>query len=562
MPDEVFKQAPDSPQMPYRVELGDFTFPNEALGQMSLSESLDGSIVVKRATISISPPAEATWDYHQQARIFIYDTRKLTGVCTRATPNVDGSITLELAGFDWIMQQSQITGLGTFGMPELEILYWFQRMLTPEIPVEVEGLDLDHSLRPFMYAIPVKGLSSSGTGASIAINDSGIASHDWDQTFQPLLDRLEAAQDREYWKAETPKIFGIVFARNLMEAEAMSLKRANTTLDLINFACSNGISHFVTRYEQTPLAWDAQAASAISLYSCILIREVQTVKGWIRELPGIQDISHADLPASIPTIRFVAEKLAEVHSYGGVHDQKEETTLTRRQQKLLGGIQRALRWLTISSVEPDLADRFLAIWTALEAVLSSSEYPRVFSGSRAELGESLKKRLREIPIPHTDDPLLTITQDMLNNRVARGEWPLVKKLHIFASSFGIQLDNNDATTVGRLNNVRSSILHSGSTADNLTTNDVRYLRNLVRRLIMATTIGGYQDLESQVPNIQFGDVGPQGGAAPLFVDGQQVPYELTLQQTEDGQWVGEIITQGRLFNLDQTSDASTPESTR
>ena len=89
-----------------------------------------------------------------------------------------------------------------------------------------------------MYAIPVKGLSSSGTGASLAINDSSIASHDWDQTFQPLLDNLEVAQDREYWQAETPKIFGIVFARDLMEAEAISLKRANTTLDIINFACS------------------------------------------------------------------------------------------------------------------------------------------------------------------------------------------------------------------------------------------------------------------------------------------------------------------------------------
>ena len=557
MPDEVFKQVPGSQLMPYRVELGDFTFPNEALGQMTLDESLDGNIVVKRATIRISPPAGATWDYHQQARVFIDDTLRLTGVCTRATPNQDGSITLEMAGVDWIMQQSQITSLGTFGMSPREISYWFLRIITPELTVEVEGLDLDQSLRPFMYAIPVKGLSSSGTGASLAINDSGIASHDWDQTFQPLLDNLEAAQDREYWQAETPKIFGIVFARDLMEAEAISLKRANTTLDIINFACSNGISHFATRYEEIPLAWDAQVAPAVSLYPCIIIREVQSVKGWVRELPGIQDMSRADLPECIPAIKLIAEKLSEVHNYGGAHDQKDETTLTRRQQKLLGGIQRALRWLTISSVEPDLADQFLAIWTALEAVLNSAEYPRVFSGPRAELRENVKKQLGEIPIPHTDNPLLAITADMLNRRVLQGDRSLLSKLQIFASSFGIQLNEDDVPTARRLYKVRSSALHSGTTTDNLTNNDVRYLQNLVRRLIMATTIGGYQDLESQVPKIQFGEVGPQGGAAPLFVDGQQVPYELTLQQSEDGQWIGEVITQGRLFNLDQTGDAST-----
>ena len=268
-------------------------------------------------------------------------------------------------------------------------------------------------------------------------------------------------------------------------------------------------------------------------------------------------MSRADLPECIPAIKLIAEKLSEVHNYGGAHDQKDETALTRRQQKLLGGIQRALRWLTISSVEPDLADQFLAIWTALEAVLNSAEYPRVFSGPRAELRENVKKRLGEIPIPHTDNPLLAITADMLNSRILQGDRSLLSKLQIFASSFGIQLNEDDVPTARRLYKVRSSALHSGTTTDNLTNNDVRYLQNLVRRLIMATTIGGYQDLESQVPKIQFGEVGPQGGAAPLFVDGQQVPYELTLQQSEDGQWIGEVITQGRLFNLDQTGDAST-----
>jgi hypothetical protein len=169
----------------------------------------------------------------------------------------------------------------------------------------------------------------------------------------------------------------------------------------------------------------------------------------------------------------------------------------------------------------------------------------------------VKKRLGEIPMPHTDNPLLAMTTDELNNRVLQGHWFLSRKLQIFASSFGIQLDENDVHTVRRLSNVRGTALHSGSATDNLTNKDVRYLQNLVRRLVMATTIGGYQDLESQVPKIQFGEVGPQGGAAPLFVDGQPVPYELTLQQSEDGQWIGEVITQGRLFNLDQTSDAST-----
>ena len=365
MSDEMSHQTKNSGQIPCRLELGDFIFPNEALSEMKLSERLEGNMVVKRATISILPTSGATWDYHQQARVYLGDVLKLTGVCTEATPNEDGSITLDIAGIDWIMRESQITSLATFGMSNLEILYWFQRIITPEIPVEVEGLDLDQSLRPFMYAVPVKGLSSSGIGASLAINDSGIASHDWDQTFQPLLDQLEGARDHEYWQAETPKIFGVVLARNLMDAEALSLNRANTTLDLINFACSNGNSHFVTRYEVTPLPWDAKSATAISLYPCIMIREVQTVKGWIRELPGIQVNSKADLPRCVPNIKLIVEKLLDVHRYGDIQAQNGKSTLNERQEKLFGGIQRALRWLTISTDEPNLTDQFVATWTAL-----------------------------------------------------------------------------------------------------------------------------------------------------------------------------------------------------
>lgn len=549
MPDQVFNQAPGPQQIPFRVELGDFTFPNESLGKVKLRESLDGNIVVKRVTIDISHPPKATWDYHEAGRIYLGGVLRMTGVCTEARPNEDGSITLEIAGIDWIMQESFITGFWAFGMPDLEILYWFQRIATPEIPIEVEGLDLDESLRPFMYAVPVKGLSSSGAGTGLAINDSGIASHDWDNIFQPLLDRLEAARDREYWQAKTPKIFGVVLARNLMEAETLSLKRANTTLDLINFACSNGISHFVTRYEETPLPWDAKAATAISLYPCILVRELQTAKGWIRDLPGIRANSNADLPQCVPSIKLIAENLAVIHRYGDLREQKGETTLSQREQKLFGGIQRALRWLTISTDEHDTTDQLIATWTALEAVLNSAEYPQVFSGPRAEVGQAIKERLADVPIPQVDNPLLSITTEMLLNRVLQGQWSLKTKLQIFAASFGIELDDKDADLVGRLHKVRSSALHTGSAADNLTKHDIRSLQNLVRRLIMATAIGGYQDLESQISGFHFGEIGPEGGAAPLFIDGEQVPYTLTGRTTEDGDFTLEVVTGGKYYNL-------------
>ena len=543
---------------PFTVQIGDFQIPQSALGKISLTESLDGNMVITRATITMTPPEGASWDYRKKAQVDIYGVRKLTGICTKATVDDDESITLELAGIDWMMDHSLITSFGTFGMSDLENLYWFQRIITPEIDVEVEGLTPDPSLRPFMYAVPVKGLIASGTEDSVRINDSGIASGDWDDLFRPLLDQLTEIHLPDYWGPDNPKIFGVVLAHDLIEAEALSIDRANRTLDLISFACRCGISHFTTRRETTPMPWDASAATApISLHPCILVREYQSLKGWIRDLPGIEAIAQADLTDCRQKIELMAQRLSAAHKFGEIQNQQVQSTLSDRQQKLFAGVQRALRWLTISANEQDLIDQFIASWTALESVLDAAEYPRFFGGSRSPLRDSLRLSISQAVMPPTNNPLLSITSDMIGTRLLRGQWPLIRRLSMFASAFGIELNPIDIPTVGKLYGIRSSALHTGKNPNNLSKTEVEYVQALVQRLVLAASVGAYKDIEPQHHTFQIGQLGPEGGAAPIFMDGKQVPYQWNFYYDKHGHQVSEITVEGTIHDAKQMSKKDT-----
>lgn len=538
--------GPTSHPTPLKVVIGDFEFPQSTLSEFTLDESINENMVVRQAVGVITPQEGDRWDYRKPAHVEIYGDRRLNGLCTKATLDDDQSVTLELSGIHWIMEHSKITSLGTFGMSDLENLFWFQRIITPDIDVEVEGLTLDQSLRPFMYAVPLNGLTAPEHNDAILINDAAILSGP-DDLIQPLLERLDKIHLPDYWEPQNPKIFGVVQAHDPIEAEALSIDRASRTLDLLNFACKFGTSHFVTRRQAALLPWEASAATApISLHPCILVREFQSVKGWVRDLPGIEAIATADLSECLPKIRFIADQLSDAHNLGSGRSRQNPDILNERQQKLFGGIQRALRWLTISSHEHDLVDQFIASWTALESVLDAADYPGFFDRSRSSLRDALKKSLSQIEMPLPSDPLLAITTDMIEARLLQRQWPLRRKLSMFAAAFGIELKPSDDSTIGRLYSRRSSVFHSGQQPKNLAKNDVEYVQELVQRLVSAASIGAYQDIEPGDHTFQFGDIGPEGGAAPLFMDGEQVSYRWDFYYDQHGEQVSEFSIDGTI----------------
>ena len=284
-----------------------------------------------------------------------------------------------------------IKGFETSGMSNEEIAYWLPLLTGLVRGVEVPGLILDAELRPFIYAVPLQGLSVEGQVKSFHVKDFGVISGE-DDVFAPLLTRSQLAKEHEtVWQANTPKAWGIVAARDFLEAERKALSRARFTADLINFALSTGISHFQTRYEAGLLDWNADVGrSVISLQPWIMLRETKVAKGWIRAVPFIERRSEIDLEDGYERIKFFADRFIKASRAGDAKDQAGRRTLSERERKLSAGIQRSLRWLAVAANENSDVDQFIAAWIALESVLSSIDYPGVFEGDRRAVRNTIK----------------------------------------------------------------------------------------------------------------------------------------------------------------------------
>ena len=84
---------------------------------------------------------------------------------------------------------------------------------------------------------------------------------------------------------------------------------------------------------------------------------------------------------------------------------------------------------------------------------------------------------------------------------------------------------------------------------------LRLLQYLVERLVVAASIYGYEDLEEQSRHqLQFGTIGPMGGAAPLSLNGRDVSYSLRMVQDEEGLQC-EVSIEGKIYNA-QNADIS------
>ncbi len=529
--------------------MGNESFSENQIGSAQIHTHEDDHSEFRSASVTLNPPFEGRWDYHARVRIYEDDDLILTGICSEAKPQERGSLHLKLWGLRWHLERTALRGLGTFGMSNKENLYWVAKLTNPIMEPVVEGLGFDDTLRPFMFAVPLDNLKSSGN-LLLLTTDTGIASHEYENTFKPILAQFEEIEGEPARNDENPKIFGVVFAENLLQADYAARDRADLMAGIINLALRTGMSHFETRYGSDPIAFNAETTlEPVSLHPWIIIRETSQVKGWIRKIPTAKLESEASLDDSLERIRFFLSEFDRASESGDVHDQLGRRQLSARERRLLQGTNRALRWLSIASSEVDTRDRFTASWIALESILNAIIYPGVFEGERAILKNEIKREIRKIAFPGTPRESLSITAGMLESRILRNDWSLPRKLPIFAESLGIKLKPGDKELVVKLSGARNTVLHGEDDSPDLSQELVNQLRYLVERLVVGVSIGGYEDLEDSTHKFHIGTIGPGGGAAPITVDGKEdVPYEFRATRDNQDQLVGEWIAEGKVYS--------------
>lgn len=530
-----------------KICIGECCFTGGAVKEAAVTDELQGSHQLKSATAVVIPHLGARWDYHAESKVTLNGKLHLAGPCLGAELKPNDTIALSLHDHSWEFNHAVIRNLELFGMEREEAMYWLPQLTQLLRGVTIPGLVLDTQLRPFLYAVPLSGITALRDPKSFLVNDFGVAAGDRDTTFAPLLAKLNIGTTEAAWRPDVPKAYGLVFATNLMQAERRALDRAQFTADQISFALRAGMSHLEDRKGARLLPWNGeQARTEVSLRPWVLIREVKSVKGWIRSVPLIDTRTQTDIGDSLQRIQIFAEHFLDASAVGDVKDQKGYRELTERERRLATGIQRSLRWLGIASRETQASDQFVASWVALEAILDAVEYPGLFSGNRAACRAVLQQKISETELPAAADALLGISIEMLKGRLLQNEWPLRRKLEIFARAIGVRLLPGDGPLISRLGRVRGKVLHTGRDDSEVSEEQLRGLQYLVERLLAAASFGAYRDLEDGLRHqIKLGQVGAEGGAAPMTLDGRDVPYSLTLS---NGGVEWECIVEAKIYD--------------
>ena len=529
------------------LEIGGETFPAEQIKEARISFRIDEFMKYRSASVTLNPSAKSRWNYHSEVKLYEEKGVILTGICTEAKYNEEGNLRLALAGPFWKLERTRTRSFETFGMRQRESVYWMMRLASPDRAPVFTGLDLDTSTRPFVYAIPLRGLSEFDKGLLLA-GDTGITSKENDSVFNKILEGAESVREVEAWQQDCPRVFGVVIAEDFIQAERSALERANSMVGIVNFALTTGISHFETRYNSEPLQFHAENSfSPVALYPWIAICEAAEPKGWIRHTSPAKLEANKVPDSSLERIQFFLSKFFSAGQPGDIHDQTGRRQFIDREQKLLTSTKRSLHWLNIASQEEDIRDKFTATWTSLESVLNSVEYPGVFDRERAAAKKAIRKGIKEIALPNDPNSQISITTDMLLSRALQNQWPLRTKLSIFADSFGITLEKGDTEMIRKLSRSRNNIFHEGEYDTDVSYEQVRELQHLVERLVAGTSIGGYLDLEGQPHRFQFGDIGPEGGGAPLSIDGKDVDWEVHMFRDSKEKLVAEWIVEGKIY---------------
>ena len=434
-------------------------------------------------------------------------------------------------------------------MEPTEILHWVIRLNDPALGPHIPGLQLNTTLRPFMYAVPLNGLRGFTDGV-LPVGDGGIAARANDNIFGPILDQAESVKAENAWSRENPLIFGVVAATDIIEAERLALERASLLTSIVNLALTTGMSHFETRYESDSLQFKADdGLNPVSLHPWVIVREANEPKGWIRKTTAAI-VTSDENSDSLEKVQLFLARFFGASQAGDIHEQIGRRAVTGREKRLLTGVQRSLHWLNNAVQEDDLRDRFTATWIGLEAILNAMRYPGVFEEERSVVKAAMRASIRSLSIPDSANPLLRLDKSMIANWALGGHWSPSRKLALFGRAFGIALQPGDEELVRELGRTRASIFHEGEEYPRISHEDVARLRYLVERLVAGATIGGYEDLEDGSHTFEIGDIGPEGGAAPLAIDGRDVPYELRLFRDGGEQLVSEWIAEGKIYTED------------
>jgi hypothetical protein len=487
------------------------------------------------AKISQDAAKKERWDYRAEVRIKERNQGLLRGICLSGKGSDDSSLELKFHDSS-LMLAYGLLRVCLFGMSNKEVMYWisqFAGLPEPQIP----GFVPNKNLRPFIYAVPLEGLNLEKQRKIVGVNDLGVVAGEADDTIYPIIEKLKLQDTIPLWNRETPKAFGLVMACSLFEAEQLALQRAGLTADLINFTLKAGCSHWEDRRQMEMLDWDHGSATVdVRLSNWILIREVQKVKGWAR-VPTIESADASIcLDAVYERLKVFLDRFQTVTTLGDVASQAGRRPISKTEKALINGIQRALHWYGIASREKDRLDKFLAAWITLEAILDCISYPGMFDGKRHEIKKFIDEGIENAPYPKRDDSILNVSADILKSRLLNNDWPLPRKLELFARSFKISLQEGDIPIIRELGRLRAQVLHYGKHEIVIPESKLREMEYLIERLIIAASVCAYMKLEDQQKHtLHILPIGPEGGAAPLLLDGRRVAYELHM--TQRAEWV-------------------------
>ncbi|MDE2940216.1 MAG: hypothetical protein OXR67_15070 [Chloroflexota bacterium] len=523
-------------------------FPEGAVQAIQTTRQLQGNHWEDSFSVAVLPPDDFRWDHHAEAKLSKVGDLIESGICIRSGREPGGSIEFLFHGYGWELGQATVTSIEFLRMSRKEAMYWLPLLSGLVSGVNLPGMKFNESRRPFLYAVPLKGLSVTDQVKSLTARDFGVTSGNDDKTFGPILANTELGRTTSFWEPDCPKAHGVVYAANFMEAEKLALERATFTADLIGFALRAGTSHFDTRYRSIQLAWDVEVGrSAISLEPWIFLMEEDSGKGWVRSIPLITRLTETSLEKGYERINLFANNFVHATPLGDSRIQTSERAQTKREKKLSSGIQRSLRWLSIASNEDNVTDRFMATWISLESILNSIEYPGVFDGKRVAERNLLNKKISEMSLPNQVDSPTTISEDLIKGRVLQNDWPLPRKLEMFARASGLQARPSDVQLIRKLSRLRGEIFHTGQNNPEVSKAEIRQLEYLVERLVISVSVGGYEDFEDETRHrLEWEKEEQHVGAEQAFLDGRRVTYR------EEGTEGVEYIIEGKIYSQRNT----------
>ena len=505
----------------------------------------------RRADATLVPDPNERWSYHQTLEIYRGNHCIDRGVCIRATWDKEKSLALRWTDFSWELDLVKIRYCATLNMKGAEQAYWMIRLMHSGKNPHVLGYVPDTAQRVFRYAVPLVGMSNNDAGQLIGHSDFGITSSDGADPVNKLIEKLTKDVDKESWAVDVPKIYGTVVAHTLLEAEAHALRRARFAADLITFALQAGASHFDTAHDSERLDWNAaESMTTVSTRPWLLLYEDKTLKGWVRSVPLTFADKKAELRTAQVRLRTFFRHFKEVAKSGDVVEQLRSSAQSVRENRIAKAVQTAVHWLAEAARTPEDEYRLLPVWTALEAMLCAMEYPPIFDEHRVNIKKVLLAAIDAVGADENETDKAGVLTNLLKGRLLDNAWPIRTRLELFAKAFAVTLRDGDTEVVRRLSRMRGQAVHTGSDRSDGLGCEIAQLKYLVERMIMAASVCGVRTSTGdkkhlvKIVGIEPGNT----GAATIYIDGEEVPYTLSVKRRSDGSEEMVILSDGRIYD--------------